>query len=133
MSISENLNLSLDIVVFCIGFNIIKRGKNVKNNIIKLAKENYIDEIRFIDGDNLTEKHIGDLKKFAGRHPVDIMQDVKTVIVFSTYIGKFSTVHSAEHGRTSRLVLSGYYANIVKNAYKRIPESFGLSGTDFRR
>ncbi len=86
----------------------------MKNNIIKLAKENYIDEIRFIGGDNLTEKHIGDLEKFSGRQPSDIMPRVKTVIVFSTYIGKFSTVHSAGYGRTSRLVLSGYYANIVK-------------------
>ncbi len=86
----------------------------MRSNIIKLAKENRIDEIRFIDADDLTEDHIGEPEKFAGRQPKDIMPDVKTVIVFSTYIGKFATDTSQEYGRTSRLVLSGYYANIVK-------------------
>ena len=86
----------------------------MKSNIITLAKENRIDEVRFINADNLTEDHIGDLPKFAGRQPADIMPDAKTVIVFSTYIGKFVTDPSKQYGRTSRLVLSGYYANIVK-------------------
>lgn len=86
----------------------------MKSNIITLAKENRIDEVRFINAGNLTEYHIVDLQKFAGRQPADIMPDAKTVIVFSTYIGKFVTDPSKQYGRTSRLVLSGYYANIVK-------------------
>ncbi len=86
----------------------------MKNSIIKLAKENNIDEVRFIDADNLTEDYIGDVDKFTGRQPADVMPDAKTVIVFSTYIGRFATNPSPDYGRTSRLVLSGYYANIVK-------------------
>ena len=81
----------------------------MKSNIINLAKENHIDEIRFIDAENLKEDHIGDLQKFQGRQPLDIMPDAKTVIVFSTYIGRFVTDTSHHFGRTSRLVLSGYY------------------------
>ncbi|NLT47613.1 MAG: epoxyqueuosine reductase [Clostridiales bacterium] len=99
----------------------------MKSNIINLAKENHIDEIRFIDAENLKEDHIGDLQKFQGRQPLDIMPDAKTVIVFSTYIGRFVTDTSHHFGRTSRLVLSGYYANIVKplKPIKEYLESLG--------
>lgn len=86
----------------------------MKNRIIELSKDANADEIRFIDADDLTEDHIGDVQKFAGRQAKNIMPEAKTVIVFSTYIGKFVTDHSAQYGRTSRLVLSGYYANIVR-------------------
>ncbi|QHI71758.1 hypothetical protein [Aminipila terrae] len=86
----------------------------MKNKIIELSKQGKVDEIRFINTDDLTEEYIGDLGKFAGRQPKEIMPEAKTVIVFSTYIGKFVTDFSARYGRTSRLVLSGYYANIVK-------------------
>lgn len=86
----------------------------MKNRIIELSKEAYIDEIRFINADDLTEDHIGDVQKFKGRQVKDIMPEAKTVIVFSTYIGKFVTDFSSKYGRMSRLVLSGYYANIVK-------------------
>ena len=86
----------------------------MKRKITELAGEGCIDEIRFIDAEDLTEAHIGDVQKFAGRQPKKIMPEAKTVIVFSTYIGRFVTKFSTEYGRTSRLVLSGYYANIVK-------------------
>jgi epoxyqueuosine reductase QueG len=86
----------------------------MKNKIIELAKAGCMDEIRFIDADDLTEAHVGDVQKFAGRQPKAIMPEAKTVIVFSTYIGRFVTRSSPQYGRTSRLVLSGYYANIVK-------------------
>lgn len=86
----------------------------MKEKIIELSRLGYIDEIRFIGSDKLTKNHIGDEQKFAGRQPTDILPDAKTAIVASIYIGGFVTANAPAYGRTSRLVLSGYYANIVK-------------------
>jgi epoxyqueuosine reductase len=85
----------------------------MKSEIYRLAYENNIDEVRFIDADDFTAAHVGDLEKFVGRQPRDILPAAKSIIVFSTYIGIFTTDTSPAYGRTSRLVLSGYYANIV--------------------
>jgi epoxyqueuosine reductase len=85
----------------------------MKSEIYRVAYENLIDEVRFIDADDFTTAHVGDLEKFVSRHPRDILPGAKSVIVFSTYIGMFATDTSPAYGRTSRLVLSGYYANIV--------------------
>ena len=87
---------------------------SLKNHLIELARNNYIDEIRFIDADDLTEVHIGNQQKFVTRQPHAIMPEAKSIIVCSAYIGAFVTNNSAEYGRMSRLVLSGYYANIMK-------------------
>jgi len=86
----------------------------MKNEIIELSKASYIDEIRFIDAENLTDAYIGDERKFAGRQPADIMPNARTVIIASIYIGGFVTRYQPGYGRISRLVLAGYYANIVK-------------------
>jgi epoxyqueuosine reductase len=85
----------------------------MKSEIYRLAYESLIDEVRFIDADDFTTAHVGDLAKFVGRHPRDILPGAKSIIVFSNYIGMFETENSPTYGRTSRLVLSGYYANIV--------------------
>ena len=80
----------------------------------EIAKVHLIDEIRFIDAENLTEDHVGDPHKFTGRQPKAIMPEAKSIILAAIYIGNFVTSADADHGRMSRLVLSGYYANIVK-------------------
>jgi epoxyqueuosine reductase len=80
----------------------------------EIAKEHLIDEIRFIDAEDLTEDHVGDPQKFSNRQPKTIMPGAKSIILAAIYIGKFVTASDANHGRMSRLVLSGYYANIVK-------------------
>lgn len=86
----------------------------MKNEVIELSKTGHIDEIRFIDADKLTDDYLGDERKFAGRQPADIMPAAKTVIIAAIYIGGFATAYRPGYGRMSRLVLSGYYANIVK-------------------
>lgn len=88
--------------------------EKMKDEIIKLSKIGYIDEIRFIDADKLTDDYIGDERKFKGRQPTEIMPDAKTVIIAAIYIGGFITTNRPEYGRISRLVLAGYYSNVVK-------------------
>ncbi len=86
----------------------------MRNEIIELSKSGYIDELRFINSECLTEAYIGNERKFVGRQPTDIMPNAKTVIIACIYIGGFVTNSSPEYGRMSRLVLAGYYANIVR-------------------
>ena len=89
--------------------------ENILKELIKeIATKQLIDEVRFIDARDLTKEHVGDVNKFKGRHPRDIMKEAKSVIVTSVYIGEFATNNNKDFGRMSRLVLSGYYANIVK-------------------
>ena len=82
----------------------------LKEQIINLAKENLIDEIRFIDCGELSPSFA-----FQGRQPLDIMPEGKSIIVTSIYIGNFSLpgFNPKVHARTSRLTLSGFYFNIV--------------------
>ena len=86
----------------------------MRDEIIGLSKISYIDEIRFIDSNKLTDDYIGDERKFIGRQPTNIMPDAETIIIAAIYIGGFVTANYPEYGRMSRLVLSGYYSNIVK-------------------
>lgn len=84
----------------------------IKDKIIEIAHNNLIDEIKFIDTDSLTEKHVGDPSFFAGRQAREIMPEARTLILVSVYIGNFESPSSDEYGRISRLVLSGFYANV---------------------
>lgn len=86
----------------------------MKNKIITLAKSNLVDEIRFIDAQPLTDAFVGNPGLFKGRQPQDILPAAKTVIMVSIYIGKFASPPAGEYGRMSRLVLSGFYTNIVR-------------------
>ncbi|WP_206459102.1 epoxyqueuosine reductase [Anaerovorax sp. IOR16] len=86
----------------------------LKERIREIAVKELIDEVRFIDADDLTEDYVGNVSQFKGRQPQDIMKGAKSVILTSVYIGKFVTDTNQDFGRMSRLVLSGYYANIVK-------------------
>lgn len=85
----------------------------LKELIRTIAVKELIDEVRFIDASELTEEHVGNVSKFKGRQPQDIMKEAKSIILTSIYIGKFVTDYNKDFGRMSRLVLSGYYANIV--------------------
>lgn len=85
----------------------------LKELIRAIVVKELIDEVRFIDAGDLTEEHVGNVSKFKGRQPQDIMKEAKSIIVTSIYIGKFVTDYNKDFGRMSRLVLSGYYANIV--------------------
>lgn len=100
---------------------------NLKDRITELAGSQFIDELRFIDAGELTEAYLGDPRKFAGRQPADIMPAAKTVIIAGIYIGRFVTKPSGAYGRMSRLVLSGYYANIVR-PLRPIREYLSLKG-----
>ena len=86
----------------------------LKECIREIAVKELIDEVRFVDASDLTEEHVGNVSRFKGRQPQDIMKCAKSVILTSVYIGKFITDTNQDIGRMSRLVLSGYYANIVK-------------------
>lgn len=84
----------------------------IKEKIIKIARSNLIDHVRFIDTEPLTEEHVGYPSLFVGRQAKDIMPEARTVILVSVYIGKFESPSSDEYGRMSRLALSGFYANV---------------------
>lgn len=90
------------------------QNNKLKERIQEIAIKELIDEVRFIAANDLTEEHVGNVNKFKGRQPRDIMKEAKSVIMTSVYIGKFVTNYNKDFGRMSRLVLSGYYANIVK-------------------
>lgn len=87
-------------------------NRPIKEKIIEIARNNLIDRIRFIDTNPLTEKHVGDPSCFTGRQAREIMPEARTVILVSVYIGKFESPSPDEYGRISRLVLSGFYANV---------------------
>lgn len=82
----------------------------LKQQIRALAQASRIDEIRFIDCGELSPAFA-----FKGRQPLDLMPEGKSIIVTSAYIGNFNLpgFDPQKHARTSRLTLSGFYANIV--------------------
>lgn len=86
----------------------------MKHKLMEIAKANLIDEIRFIDAQPLTNIFVGHADWFTGRQPKEILPTAKSVIVASIYIGKFLSPPGDEYGRMSRLVLSGFYTNIVR-------------------
>lgn len=85
--------------------------EQIKDRLKNIAEENMLSEIRFIDAEALEPKDL-----FAGRQPKDLMPDAKCLIVASIYIGDFrlSDAEPDEHGRMSRLTLSGFYWNVVE-------------------
>lgn len=86
----------------------------MKRAIAEIARDNYLDEVRFIDADPLPDEILGRPELFIGRQPRDIMASAKTVILVTIYIGKYQSPADTEYGRLSRLVLAGFYSNIVK-------------------
>lgn len=88
---------------------------SLRDTITNLARQNLVDEVRFVDAKNLPESLLGfDGKRFIGRQPREIMPDAETVILFGTYIGAFYLERKPGIGRTTRLTLSGFYSNVVK-------------------
>lgn len=86
----------------------------MKSQLIALAKENKIDEIRFIDAEPLTDAHIGKVSLFHGRQAKELMPSAKSVIVVAAYIAKFVAPLKKGYGRVGRLALSQLGANIVE-------------------
>jgi epoxyqueuosine reductase len=85
--------------------------EQIKDRLKEIAEENMLSEIRFIDAEALEPKDL-----FAGRQPKELMPDAKSLIVASIYIGGFRLPDAEpdEHGRMSRLTLSGFYWNVVE-------------------
>lgn len=85
--------------------------EKVKEKLRKIADEQMINEIRFVDAEALEP-----LDLFKGRQPKDLMPGAKSLIVSSIYIGgfRFPDEDLEEYGRMSRLVLSGFYWNVVE-------------------
>ena len=85
--------------------------EQIKGRLKEIAEENMLSEIRFVDAEALEPKDL-----FAGRQPKDLMPDAKSLIVTSIYIGGFRLPDADpdEHGRMSRLTLSGFYWNVVE-------------------
>ncbi|HYE68158.1 MAG TPA: 4Fe-4S double cluster binding domain-containing protein [Anaerovoracaceae bacterium] len=84
--------------------------EQIKEKLKQIAEDSMISEIRFIDADALEPREL-----YLGRQPKDLMPDAKSLIVSSVYIGGFRlpAEDSDEHGRLSRLTLSGFYWNVV--------------------
>lgn len=84
--------------------------EQIKEKLKEIAEENMISEIRFIDAEALEPKEL-----FRDRQPKDLMPDAKSLIISSVYIGGFRLPDEDldEHGRLSRLTLSGFYWNVV--------------------
>jgi hypothetical protein len=85
--------------------------EQIKECLKEIAEENMLSELRFIDAEALEPKDL-----FAGRQPKELMPDAKSLIVASIYIGGFRLPDAEpdEHGRMSRLTLSGFYWNVVE-------------------
>lgn len=86
----------------------------MRATITKIAKRQLADEVRFISADDLTGEFVGDPQRFIGRQPRDVLPTARSVILVSVYIGGYILPAANEYGRMSRLVLSGFYSNVVK-------------------
>lgn len=84
---------------------------NHKEQLKRIAEENMINEIRFIDAEPLEPAEL-----FKGRQPRDLMPDARSLIISGIYIGGFCLKDGKpdDHGRISRLTLSGFYWNVVE-------------------
>ncbi|HWQ80621.1 MAG TPA: 4Fe-4S double cluster binding domain-containing protein [Anaerovoracaceae bacterium] len=82
----------------------------LKEELKQIAEGQMINEIRFIDAEALEP-----IELFRGRQPKDLMPDAKSLIVAGVYIGGFRLPGEEpdNHGRMSRLTLSGFYWNVV--------------------
>ena len=85
--------------------------EQIKIKLKEIAEEYGIDEIRFINAEDLEPIDI-----FSGRQPKDLMPDARSLIISSVYIGQFYLPEEDPdiHGRMSRLTLSGFYFNVVE-------------------
>ena len=83
----------------------------IKEKLREIAEDCMISEIRFIDAEALEPREL-----FRDRQPKDLMADAKSLIISSVYIGGFCLTDEDldEHGRLSRLTLSGFYWNVVE-------------------
>ena len=84
---------------------------DLKKHIELLAQEALIDEVRYIDAEDLEPKEL-----FQGRQPRDLLPKAKSIILFSVYIGAFHFEDWAPetYAKTSRLALSGFYFNVAE-------------------
>lgn len=82
----------------------------IKEELKKIAASHMINELRFINAEALEPREL-----FHGRQPKDLMPDAKSLIIVSVYIGGFRLPDEEpdEHGKISRLTLSGFYWNVV--------------------
>lgn len=85
--------------------------ETIRNRLREIADDNMINEIRFIDAGPLGPEEL-----FPGRQPKDLMPEAKSLILSSVYIAGFLLADDMpdEHGRISRLTLSGFYWNVVE-------------------
>ncbi len=85
--------------------------EQIKEKLKQIAEEYMMSEIRFIDAEPLEPREL-----FRDRQPKDLMPDAKSLIISSVYIGGFRLPDGEldEHGRMSRLTLSGFYWNVVE-------------------
>ncbi|MEL7656341.1 MAG: 4Fe-4S double cluster binding domain-containing protein [Bacillota bacterium] len=85
--------------------------EKIKEKLKEIAEKSLINEIRFIDTEELEPKDV-----FCGRQPKDLMPDAKSLIISSVYIAGFYLPETDlnVHGKTSRLTLSGFYFNVVE-------------------
>ena len=85
--------------------------EKIKEKLRGLAESSMINEIRFVDTEELEPKDV-----FRGRQPKDLMPDAKSLIISSIYIAGFFLPDEDldVHGRMSRLTLSGFYFNVVE-------------------
>ncbi|MDF3001955.1 MAG: (Fe-S)-binding protein [Bacillota bacterium] len=83
----------------------------MKENLEEIARNNGVNEIRFVDAEPLQPVEI-----YEGRQPKDLMPGAKCLIVTSVYIGGFRlpNLDLELHGNMSRLTLSGFYFNVVE-------------------
>jgi len=84
--------------------------EKTKEEIRKIADNHMLDEIRFIDAENIEPKEV-----FKDRQPTDLMPDAKSLIISSVYVGGFYLPDEDldVHAKMSRLTLSGFYFNVV--------------------
>ena len=85
--------------------------EKIKEKLREIAEESMINELRFIDTEELEPKD-----GFHGRQPKDLMPDAKSLIITSVYIAGFYLPDEDLdiHGRMGRLTLSGFYFNVVE-------------------
>ncbi len=89
----------------------MQNSDSIRQEIIQLATQAKVDEVRFIDAGPFEAE-----SAFAGRQSRDFLKTANTVIIFGTYIGGYALDgwKTGTHGKTSRLVLSGFYFDVVE-------------------
>ncbi len=82
----------------------------IKDGLRLLAGQQGIDVLHFTSAEDFAPADI-----FAGRQPRDVLENPRGIVVGGIYLGNFYLPQWAEAGypRTSRLVLSGFYFDVV--------------------